>query len=95
MKSELDLGSHELHSNYKYIFLFSEYGVKLAKDDLFANILPNMLELTDYEEQYMTPEERKHRGFQVKVAKSKKVFSKLFTLQKYKQNYCLPTFLLT
>ena len=51
---------------YKYIFLFSEYGVKLAKDDLFANILPNMLELTDYEEQYMTPEERKNRGFQVK-----------------------------
>ena len=47
-------------------FLFSEYGVKLAKDDLFANILPNMLELTDYEEQYMTPEERKNRGFQVK-----------------------------
>ena len=49
-----------------YLFLFSEYGVKLAKDDLFANILPNMLELTDYEEQYMTPEERKNRGFQVK-----------------------------
>jgi len=40
-----------------------EYGVKLAKDDLFANILPNMLELTDYEEQYMTPEERKIGGF--------------------------------
>ena len=45
-----------------YLFLFSEYGVKLAKDDLFANILPNMLELTDYEEKYMTPEERKNRG---------------------------------
>ena len=55
--------------NYKYIF--SEYGVKLAKDDLFANILPNMLELTDYEEQYMTPKERKNRGFQVKVAKDR------------------------
>ena len=51
--------------------------MKLAKDDLFANILPNMLELSDYEEQYMTPEERKNRGFQVKVAKSRKVYSKL------------------
>ena len=74
MKSELDLGSHELHTNYnKYVFLFSEYGVKLAKDDLFANILPNMLELTDYEEQYMTPEERKNRGFQVKSTQYKKL----------------------
>lgn len=41
-----------------------EFGIKLAKDDIFANILPNMLELTDYEEQYMTAEEYKKRGFQ-------------------------------
>ena len=41
-----------------------EFGVKLAKDDIFANILPNMLELTDYEEQYMSREEIKKRGFQ-------------------------------
>ena len=49
-------------SSYIIFFFFLEYGVKLAKDDLFANILPNMLELTDYEEKYMTPEERKNRG---------------------------------
>ena len=45
--------------------LLSEYGIKLAKDRIFANVLPNMLELTDYEEQYMTPAEIKKRGFQV------------------------------
>ena len=87
--------NYKLLNNYKYIFIFSEYGVKLAKDDLFANILPNMLELTDYEDAYMTPEERKNRGFQVKVAKSKKLFSKLSNLQKYKQNLGLTNFLLT
>jgi hypothetical protein len=41
-----------------------EFGVKLAKDDIFANILPNMLDLTDYEEQYMSEDEYKARGFQ-------------------------------
>jgi len=41
-----------------------EYGIKLAKDRIFANVLPNMLQLTDYEEQYMTPAEIKKRGFQ-------------------------------
>ena len=40
------------------------FGIKLAKDDIFANILPNMLELTDYEEQYMSKEEYRKRGFQ-------------------------------
>ena len=64
--SELNFECHELLTQSSYIIFFIEYGVKLAKDDLFANILPNMLELTDYEEQYMTPEERKNRGFQVK-----------------------------
>ena len=41
-----------------------EFDIRLAKDDIFANILPNMLELTDYEEAYMSPEEIKRRGFQ-------------------------------
>ena len=51
-----------------------EYGIKMANwlllDEttamyrIFANILPNMLQLTDYEEQYMTPAEIKKRGFQ-------------------------------
>ena len=41
-----------------------EFGITLAKDDIFANVLPNMLELSDYESQYMTKEEYKRRGFQ-------------------------------
>ena len=41
-----------------------EFGITLAKDDLFANILPNMLELEDYETAYMSDNEFKHRGFQ-------------------------------
>ena len=41
-----------------------EFDIRLAKDDIFANILPNMLELTDYEEAYMSKEEIKRRGFQ-------------------------------
>ena len=41
-----------------------QYGIKLAKDDIFANVLPNMLELSDYESQYMSKEEIKKRGFQ-------------------------------
>ena len=48
--------------------LISEYGIKLAKDRIFANVLPNMLQLTDYEEQYMTPAEIKKRGFQVQFS---------------------------
>lgn len=41
-----------------------EFDIRLAKDDLFANVLPNMLELTDYEQAYMSAEEIKRRGFQ-------------------------------
>ncbi len=41
-----------------------EFGITLAKDDIFANILPNMLDISDYESQYMTSEELKARGFQ-------------------------------
>lgn len=41
-----------------------EFGIKLAKDGIFANILPNMLDLTDYEEQYMSKKEFEERGFQ-------------------------------
>ena len=41
-----------------------EFDIRLAKDDIFANILPNMLELTDYEQAYMSKEEIKRRGFQ-------------------------------
>ena len=60
----------------KNIFL-SEYGIKLAKDRIFANVLPNMLQLTDYEEQYMTPAEIKKRGFQVKFSTKSIYFSNL------------------
>lgn len=40
------------------------YGIKLAKDDIFANILPTMFDLTDYESQYMTQEQYRKRGYQ-------------------------------
>ena len=41
-----------------------EFGITLAKDGSLANFLPNMLELVDYESQYMSVEELKKRGFQ-------------------------------
>jgi hypothetical protein len=41
------------------------FGIRLAKDDIWAyTILPNMLELHDYESEYMTKEELKRRGWQ-------------------------------
>ncbi len=41
-----------------------EFGIKLAKDGVLAHALPNMLNLLDYESQYMTTEEIRARGFQ-------------------------------
>ena len=41
-----------------------DFGITLAKDDPFANILPNMLDLNDYESQYLSEEEYRARGFQ-------------------------------
>ena len=49
---------------HKAMEFLKEFGITLAKDDLFANILPNMLELEDYETAYMSDNEFKHRGFQ-------------------------------
>lgn len=57
-----NVGRHT--DRHKAMEFLKEFGIQLAKDDIFANILPNMLDLTDYEEQYMSAEEIKKRGFQ-------------------------------
>ena len=51
---------------HKAIKFLKEFDIRIATatDDMFAKVLPNMLELTDYEQTYMSAEELKRRGFQ-------------------------------
>jgi hypothetical protein len=57
-----DAGRHT--NRHDAMEFLKDFGIRLAKDDIFANVLPNMLDLTDYESQYMSPEEYRERGFQ-------------------------------
>ena len=49
---------------HKAMKFLEEFGIKLAKDGIFANVLPNMLSLDDYESQYMSKKEFQKRGYQ-------------------------------
>jgi len=46
------------------IQLLRRYGIKVAYDEMVSRILPNMLDLDDYESEYMSHKEKMERGHQ-------------------------------
>ena len=77
---------------HKAMEFLKSFGIKLAKDDIFANILPNMLDLTDYETQYMSDNEIRERGFQEWISRLlelEKPFRTLRLLLKSQDMYIL------
>ena len=46
------------------IQLLRRYGIKVAYDEIVSRILPNMLDLDDYESEYLSNEEKRTKGYQ-------------------------------
>ena len=66
-----------------YTFLKS-YGIKIALDGIFAEIIPNNAQdLGDYEHLYLTEKEFKHRGFQAISSANMLGISSLQTFEKF------------